>query len=213
MLKATRGPYAKTAQRRAAMARAALDVVMQLGHRDLTAAEVARRAGVSERSLFNHFPTRDHLLVGALQSSVAEAGESFGPSGPDVADPADDVLGQLVAHDLERPNLMRLSSYLVGEASRGEGPVFEFMESHIAKAVAGLAFLVRQQQKRGLAHPDLDVDVVARRFFCLWQGLQQVWLVSPTFDLGGEVRATFRQLSGQAAMEAKQAIDDLVAGL
>ena len=63
----TRGPYAKTAERKASIAEAALELIRESGHRSLLVADVARRAGVSERTLFYHFPTRDHVLVAALE--------------------------------------------------------------------------------------------------------------------------------------------------
>ncbi|NTW42822.1 MAG: TetR family transcriptional regulator, partial [Cellulomonadaceae bacterium] len=62
-----RGPYARTALRREQIARASLEIVVELGHENLTTAEVARRAGSSEATALYHFPSKDHLLVAALE--------------------------------------------------------------------------------------------------------------------------------------------------
>ena len=73
----TRGQGAKTPERRAAIARAALDIVTEVGHRALTTAEVAARAGLSERAMLYHFPTRDHLLVAALELADADRADHY----------------------------------------------------------------------------------------------------------------------------------------
>ncbi|GAA1919330.1 hypothetical protein GCM10009775_09860 [Microbacterium aoyamense] len=44
----------------------------------------------------------------------------------------------------------------------------------------------------GLALPDLEPEAVARRFVAVWDGLQALWLVDPSFDLGDEILASFR---------------------
>ena len=41
----------------------------------LTTAAVAQRAGMSERTMLYHLPTRDHLLVAALERVPAWVGE------------------------------------------------------------------------------------------------------------------------------------------
>jgi len=71
--------------------------------------------------------------------------------------------------------------------------------------------MLRHRQHRGLAHPDLEPEAVARRLVAVWDGLQAQWLVSPTFDLADEILAAFRQLSGQNMMEARQALEQALA--
>ena len=54
-----RGSYAKSELRKQAISEAALALIMERGHRAVTVAEVADRAGVSEPSVFYHFPTKE----------------------------------------------------------------------------------------------------------------------------------------------------------
>src|SRR5262245_41863829 len=61
-----RGRYSRTAGRRLEIAQAVLDLVLDVGHARVTTAEVARRAGTSEATVLYHFPTKDHLLIAAL---------------------------------------------------------------------------------------------------------------------------------------------------
>ena len=71
--------------------------------------------------------------------------------------------------------------------------------------------MLRHRQHRSLAHPDLEPEAVARRLVAVWDGLQAQWLVAPTFDLAEEILASFRQLSGQNVMEARQAFEQALA--
>jgi AcrR family transcriptional regulator len=50
----------------------ALDVLVEVGYARLRVADVAQRSGMSEGSLFRYFPTKNDLVRGALERSLAE---------------------------------------------------------------------------------------------------------------------------------------------
>lgn len=65
---------------------AALALFRERGHDRTTAAEIAARAGVTERTFFRHFPDKREVLFGgeaavraALTASVADAPAGLGP--------------------------------------------------------------------------------------------------------------------------------------
>lgn len=199
----TRGPYARTAQRRQVIARAVLDIVLEKGHSNVTTAEVAQKAGASEGTVLYHYPTRDHLLVAALQCSDDE---------DDKLQPADDA-AQVLEGDkglkafaqgaARRENVMRLYTALAGHATTPEHPAQDYFARHYQAATARFAHLVEQRQAAGMAHPGLDAADVARQIVATWDGLQAQWLVDPAFDLGELLIQAFRRLSGQNWMEAR----------
>lgn len=217
-----RGPYAKSAERRAALATAALDVIKQSGHQAVTTSVVARSAGASERTLFYHFPTRDHLLVAALEladqeSSVAMKSAPWATVGvpPYGFDPHSMTFERIVAtlalRDAERPWKVRLAVALSAYAQDPDHPAHDYFVRHNAYATEQFARLMVMMQRRGDAHPDLDPVRVARRLIAVWDGLQAQWLVTPDFDLAVEVQESFRQLTGQNVMAVRQAIDEVMA--
>jgi AcrR family transcriptional regulator len=66
--------------------RAALDLYQDRGYEQTTAAEIAARAGVTERTFFRHFPDKrevlfagETLLGDALTRAVADAPAALGP--------------------------------------------------------------------------------------------------------------------------------------
>ncbi|PHP53540.1 TetR/AcrR family transcriptional regulator [Actinomyces ruminis] len=121
-----RGPYAKTAAKREAIARAAYEVVQEVGHEHLTTAAVAQRAGMAERTMLYHFPSRDHLLVAALDhfdevvqgpGALAsfrerEPAEGHQPS----AQEAEATIARLVHTTASDDARLRLYAYLAGQA-------------------------------------------------------------------------------------------------
>lgn len=209
-----RGPYAKTAERRTSIADAAIEVIREIGPVALTTPEVARRAGVTERTLFYHFPSRDHVLVAALERvdelSTAEALAQFAADVPERY--LEHVMDLLMRSVSGEPWKAALTVTLSGHAQDPNHPAHEYFVRHYAQAIAGFAAMVRVHQAQGLAHPDLDVESVARRLVAVWEGLQAMWLVTPNFDLAKEVTAAYRQLSGQNVMAFRQVLDGLVAG-
>lgn len=58
----------KKQQTREAIAAAAFDLFTERGFDGVTVAEVARRADVSEATVFNHFPTKEDLIYARLEA-------------------------------------------------------------------------------------------------------------------------------------------------
>ncbi|MFJ9633570.1 TetR/AcrR family transcriptional regulator [Streptomyces sp. NPDC091280] len=206
-----RGPYARTAQRRRAIARAVLEIVLEKGHGNVTTAEVARRSGSREATVLYHYPTKDHLLVAALQS--AEDEDSGGRT--------EDLSGTLDMEDLRafaraaprREAIMRLYTALAGNATVPGHPAQEYFTDHYRMGISHFARMVEQRQDAGLAHPGLDAVRVARQIVAVWDGLQAQWLVTPDFDLGDELVTAVRRLTAENWMEARRALLDPAAGL
>jgi AcrR family transcriptional regulator len=205
-----RGPYARSAERRRAIAGAVLDIVLEKGHRNVTTAEVAQRAGASEPTVLYHYPSKDHLLVAALQRSDEEQAEAH--AGEDASEDLLAKLGAFARASTGRDGVLRLYAALAGEATTPGHPAQEYFAERYATTAAHFAGLVERRQAAGLAHPELDALEVARQLLATWDGLQLQWLVDPSFDLGEVLVGAFRRLSGQNWMEARNLILEPGAG-
>jgi AcrR family transcriptional regulator len=62
----------KKRETRLALHRAALDLVEEFGFDAVTTEEIAVRAGVSARTLFNYFPTKESAVIGTSPADVEE---------------------------------------------------------------------------------------------------------------------------------------------
>ena len=177
-----RGPYAKTALRRAGIVDAALALVIEKGHRDVTTTEIAERAGVTESTLLYHFPTKDHLLVAVLAESEErdrqreaalaasghvgrEAGlaasEQSGREGR--ARPGDqewnaEVIGRQAELNVAHAETLRLFVRMAAEATEPSHPAHDWFLAHHRAAYAEFADALRRMQDAGQAHPDVDPE-------------------------------------------------------
>src|SRR3954452_23727003 len=70
-----RGPYAKTAARRADIVRAARDSFAEHGYVQSSLRGIAERAGITHTGLLHHFSTKDELLAAVLAQRDSEEWE------------------------------------------------------------------------------------------------------------------------------------------
>ncbi|OHV33956.1 MULTISPECIES: TetR/AcrR family transcriptional regulator [Pseudofrankia] len=205
-----RGHYARTATRRREIAQAVLDLVVEKGHANVTTAEVALRAGASEATVLYHYPSKDHLLLAALERDQELAVHHAEKDGVRTADGLAgldiDALAEAARVSTRREPLLRLRLALTGLAATPGHPAEDYFARYNRVAVEAYGRLVAERQKTGQAHPSLDPVEVARQFVAAWDGLAAQWLLSPDFDLGALVVQAFRRLSGQNWMEAARAV-------
>ncbi|MEU5883046.1 lipase family protein [Spirillospora sp. NPDC047279] len=114
-----------------------LDIVVEKGHRGVTTAEVAERAGTREPTVLYHFPSKDHLLVAALRRSDEEqaAADSGGDADADL--PA--RLRAFADSVTRRAGVLRLYAALAGEATTPGHPAQEYFAQRYAATVARYA--------------------------------------------------------------------------
>jgi AcrR family transcriptional regulator len=208
-----RGRYARSYQRREQIAGAVLDLVDELGHEGVTTALVASRAGISEPTVLYHFPTKDHLLVAALErADDIDAGRA----GADIENQALDLgaLREAANSELaDHERRVRLLAMLAGLAATPDHPAAGYLARRQKRAVAVFATLIAQRQRMGVAHPGLDPLDVARQVVGLRHGLVSQWLQDQTIDVGMMLADGFRRLAGENWMQARALLNRADTGL
>ena len=199
--KTKRGPYAGTRRRRETIARAVLDLVHEVGHESVTIAQVAERSGSSEATVLYHFPSRDHLLVAALELDDRSA---VTRSHLD----ADSVLSLEQFHDMvatasRSDPILRLLFTVKGQAASTEHPAWAYLEQRNAMSITIFTQLIAGRQREGLAHPGLDPRQIAIQLIAMWDGLTSLWFTGIDFDLADMLVDATRRLSGENVMEAR----------
>lgn len=197
-----RGPYAKTRGRVEAVRQISYELVAESGHRRLTLAEVARRADLSEAQLLYHFPSREHLLVAALEHADHRASAESAARGSTDRDP-EAALAAAVSSQMTNRHLLRLFVTMSVEAGDPDHPAHDWATGRRERVMRAYGELLDDLQARGWAHPDVEAVPFARRLMALWDGLQAQWLIDPTFDLGAEVAAGLRLLAGHDTLQAR----------
>ena len=93
----------RTATTRAALLDATVDCLAELGYAGATTTEIARRAGVSRGAQLHHFPTKQDLVVAAVEHLYERRTVEFRSAlagvtqGPDRLDAAVDVLWSIIS--------------------------------------------------------------------------------------------------------------------
>ncbi|MFF0379331.1 TetR/AcrR family transcriptional regulator [Actinoplanes missouriensis] len=197
-----RGPYQRSRERREQIVLAVIDLVDELGHDRVTTAGVAARSGSSEPTVLYHYPSKDHLLVAALEridDNEAELSQ---------ADSDEAILDLEVLRSVADPfrtsseNRLRLFVMLKGQAATPGHPAADYFAGRTRHSVAIFSRLIAGRQRAGLAHPGLDADLVARQVVALWEGLTFMRLTDPGFDIGQLLVDGVRRLSGENVMSA-----------
>ncbi len=143
-------------ERRAQLIEVAISVFGQRGFRGATTKAIAEAAGVSEATIFRHFPSKEDLYIAAFRQRTGVGTEQFVAALEDLADRRADEevlrsLGRamLTAYEQDR-DLHRMLMYAwldQDEAANRrmseqiwESPLFAFLERYIARRQAEGSF-------------------------------------------------------------------------
>ncbi|GAA1162118.1 TetR/AcrR family transcriptional regulator [Streptomyces hebeiensis] len=185
-----RGSYAKSELRKQAIGEAALELVMERGHRAVTMAEIADRVGVSEPLLFYHFPSKEALLVAALRQFDAENIRPLGVGGA-IAD-----MPSRAAAGVRREHLVHLQAEMSGAAFDAGHPAREYFRDRWERSFQVVAEDIEMLQRDGVVPGAVDARRAARALLAAWEGLQVQWMHGPEFDIRTEFATVIRALLG-----------------
>lgn len=191
-----RGPYAKTDMRRAALGAAALELIRQKGHRNVAVAEVAAAAEVSEPTVYYHFPTKEELLIAALQRHDEENMRARGSAYGAIAE-----MGHRAAAGVERTHYARLYNELAGAAADPAHPANAFFRARWARSIATVSLDIERLQELGRVSRGVNAHQAAHLLLAAWEGLQLQWMQGPPFDIRATVEAHIRVVLGEQALE------------
>lgn len=168
-----RGPYAKTAQRRAAIIAAAREVFAESGYRSGSIQAVADRSGLSQSAVLHHFPDKESLLLAVL----ADRDER----GDDLVAGLDFVTGALTQarHNENTPGIIELYTTLCAEAANAVHPAHSYFAERFAALRASVGSQFAELGRLGRLRPGVDPGLAAAGFVGLWDGIQLQWLLAP----------------------------------
>ncbi|MGA4949912.1 TetR/AcrR family transcriptional regulator [Streptomyces lydicamycinicus] len=169
------GRETQRAERRAAILEAAMELIAERGYRRTSLAAVAERAGLTQQGLLHHFPTKELLLVGVLETrdrwDLASAAAAAGTRHTD-------TLAQLVDYNATRPGLVQTYTVLAADSVTEDHPARAFFESRFRVVRAAMAELLRTECGDTLPG-GLTPERAAPLLAAVMDGLQLQWLLDP----------------------------------
>ena len=152
-------------ERRRLLIEAAESVFLESGYSSAVTSDIARRAGMSKKTLYRLFDSKESLFAAV----IASRRESIGPAPvhdvhcPDIASVRRALshhLGQL-ARFILAPRQVALYRLVIAEAHRAPELSRAFYREGPGKALGQIAELLRQQNACGtLSVPDPDLDAI-----------------------------------------------------
>jgi len=181
---------------RGRLAKAAMQLYQEQGFDQTTVAEIAARAGLTERTFFRHFADkREVLFYGTemardlLARAVADAPASAAPM--DAVGAALEAFGAMIAENAERA---RLRDAVISANA-------ELRERELIKLAAFAATVADALRERGV--PDPAASLAAETGLAVFKVAFARWIREPSQqDLPQVVRASMDEVRGVLAVQA-----------
>lgn len=179
-----RGPYRTGIRRRAEIIEAATAVFGEHGFAGATLAQIAAGVGVSPQAIVKHFGSKEGLLTAVLEASDAHNARLH------FADLRGleyfDASGRLVRHNMRNRGLVELLLTVAAESTGPSHPARDHMVARYRRFTADTAGRLREARDAGEigTFTDEELEVEARGYIALMDGLELQWLLDPSFDLG-----------------------------
>ncbi len=179
MKKTTAGPgRPKSAQKRAAILKAAQRLFLELGFEGASMDKIAALAGVSKLTVYNHFTDKDRLFQAAVEQRCREQlpDDLFAPlQGGEIERDLREIGARFQAL-MDSPDSIALHRMMFGDARNAEHLGALFWNAGPARIIASLETFLRTATARG----DLDMDdphEAAMQFLHLLKGESLVHMI------------------------------------
>ena len=169
----TRGPYAKTAERRRTILATALEVFGESGFRGASIREIANRVGMTDTGVLHHFGGKGNLLLEVVKQKEDEDAGAIG----------DPFLRDLVAKNGRRSGTVRLFTTLSAEATDPEHPAHDHFVNRYERVRAIASERLTREAAEGNIPSTIDPDKAAQLMLAVMDGLQIQWLLDPSLDM------------------------------
>jgi AcrR family transcriptional regulator len=172
----------KKRETREALARAGLELFVERGYDATTLADIADAAGVSTRTIFAYFPSKEDILFSSLQTTCDALALALAerPEGQDAFDALrefilssehekselDHKLEQVIAdsetlHRHKRARIAQVQELLAAAIADDLGAGPDDLRASVAAASLTAAFEVLERQERGVQAPRSNEDIAA----------------------------------------------------
>jgi AcrR family transcriptional regulator len=147
-------------ERKRQIARVVLEIVASGGANQLTAAEIARRVGVSDAALFRHFADKRAIVAAAIETFEALLFENFPPTHADPLERLHQLFVQRVALVRRYPEIMQLA--FDNRLAEAAGPAgVRRVRSMVDRSVGFVRECLAQAQQHGMISPDVSVNLLS----------------------------------------------------
>lgn len=145
---------------------ATLDLVEQQGLEATTIGDIAARVGISERTVFRYYASKEHALMPGQQDLIDRlvANDSAHASAPMILESLFDVCRELFALEVEQSDFRRISRLIVQEPE-----LLQVATRQERKLVDALSARLMERDGLGVIRALLIAEVVTTTWRVAWQ--------------------------------------------
>jgi len=197
-----RGEDPRVLRSRAAVLEAATESFLQYGYQAVSVDQVAERAGVAKRTIYNLYADKETLFRATILQSIGIA-EAFSAALADdvraIADPSDElpVLAARLAESVLTTRVLPLRRLLVMESARFPDLAAEYRRRAPEAVMDALAHLFADLTSRGLLRP-APARLVAEHFAFLAMGAD----LDRGMFIGGDIPVASARRRARAGAQA-----------
>lgn len=137
--------------------RAATEIFLEEGFAATSMDKIVERAGVSKRTLYNYYRSKDEVFVSVMRSLLGSIFDNFSPQKTGSTDLAEQLrlVGTALLRLANAPTTLSLFRIIASEAQRFPRLAAEFFEQSFENVIEGIAsILARENDKSGTGIAD-----------------------------------------------------------
>jgi AcrR family transcriptional regulator len=174
---------------REAIMDSALDLFAERGYESVRVEDVARAAGISRATFYNHFSEREEILGGLIERLLAVDGPTPLPD-PDAPplEQIEDVAAAAAGTMLKQPELAR---FIYGLPVRHEA-LLKPQSAATPAVFRTIHHLLEEAESRGELRPDMPVDLMCVHVHNALEAGMRAWAEGTAPDAAERVRSLVR---------------------
>jgi TetR/AcrR family transcriptional regulator, cholesterol catabolism regulator len=138
----------------------AIDLFWRYGVRSVTMDDIARELGISKKTIYQHFPDKDAIIVEVVKQELSCEKEEMQRMEGEADNPIDQVLR---ASKYIRAALTNVNPVLLFDLKKYHPAAWELFETHKQQhIIKSIRNNLEEGIQQGLYRPDLNVDMLAR---------------------------------------------------
>jgi AcrR family transcriptional regulator len=189
----------RSAEIRERLFRSALALFAKKGFAETTVQDITEAADLGKGTFFNHFPSKDHILIAFSDMQVAKLDEMVSEM-RDSNPPVRAFLGQLTTKMTEEPARAPSLVRALLQANLSSSNVRDVMKENHARGLKLLTQMAEMAQERGEFRQDVPASELANVFRQTVMGTLLVWSVYADASLPERMRSALDVLWGGLAL-------------
>jgi len=165
--------------KRKAILQAAIEVFAQKGFHRSRVADIARRAGVADGTIYLYFASKDDILITIFEEKMTELLREARKAIDDVSDPRDKLQRFAEFHMSQVEENRDFSSVFQVELRLSNKFMKEYAPRRLREYLDIIGDIVREGQDHGVFRKDSNPIVVRRAFFGALDEIAMQWTLTP----------------------------------